>query len=179
MGIKRSKVYHNLLFDLLAKPTTLTVTAFNPVKASVNFVSRSPLNLMCLQFSSVTQLCPTLCDPMDCTMPGFPVHHQLPEFAQTHAHWVSDAIQPSHPLSSPSPPAFKLFQHQGLFKWVSSSHQVAKVLELQAPVLPVNIQDWFPSGLTDLTSLQSKGLSRVFPNTTVQKHQFFCAQLSL
>ena len=68
---------------------------------------------------------------MDCSMPGLPVHHQLPEFTQTHVHWVSDAIQPSHPLSSPSPPAFNLSQHQGLFKWDSSSHQVAKVLEFQ------------------------------------------------
>ena len=70
-----------------------------------------------VQFSSVTQSCPTLCDPMDCNTPGLPVHHQLPEFTQTHVHWVSDAIQPSHPLSSPSPPAFNLSQHQGLFKW--------------------------------------------------------------
>ena len=68
---------------------------------------------------------------MDCSLPGFPVHHQLPEFTQTHAHWVGDAIQPSHPLSPPSPPAFNLSQHQGLFKWVSSLHQVAKVLEFQ------------------------------------------------
>ena len=83
------------------------------------------------QFSSVAQSCPTLCDPMDCSTPGFPVHHQLLELTQTHVHWVSDAIQPSHPLSSPSPPAFNLSQHQGLFKWVSSSHQVAKVLEFQ------------------------------------------------
>ena len=71
-----------------------------------------------------------LCDPMDCSMPGFPVHHQLQELAQTHVHWVGDAIQPSHPLLLPSPPAFNLSQHQGLFQWVSSSHQVAKVLEL-------------------------------------------------
>ena len=77
------------------------------------------------------QLCLTLCNPKDCSMPGFPVHHQLPEFAQTHIHWVHDAIQPSHPLLSPYPPAFNLSQHQGLFWWVSSSHQVAKVLELQ------------------------------------------------
>ena len=84
-----------------------------------------------MQFSSVAQLCPTLCNPMDCSMPGLPVHHQLPELTQTHVHWVSDAIQPSHPLSSPSPPAFHLSQHQGLFKWVSSSPQVAKVLEFQ------------------------------------------------
>ena len=84
-----------------------------------------------VQFSSVAQLCPTLCDPMDCSTPGLPVHHQLLEFTQTHVHWVSDAIQPSHPLSSPSPPAFNLSPHQGLFQWVSSSHQVAKVLEFQ------------------------------------------------
>ena len=84
-----------------------------------------------VQFNSVTQSCPTLCDPMDCSMPGLSVYHQFPEFTQTHVHWVGDAIQPSHPLSSPSPPAFNLSQHQGLFKWVSSLHQVAKVLEYQ------------------------------------------------
>ena len=83
-----------------------------------------------IQFSSVTQLCLTLCDPMDCSTPGFPVHHQLLELAQTHVHRVGDAIQLSHPLSSPSSPAFTLSQHQGLFQWVSSSHQVARVLEL-------------------------------------------------
>ena len=83
------------------------------------------------QFSSVAQSCVTLCDPMDFSMPYFPVHHQLLELAQTHAHWVSDTIQPSHPLSFPSPPAFNFSQHQGLFQWVSSSHQVAKVLEFQ------------------------------------------------
>ena len=88
------------------------------------------------QFSSITQSCPTLCNPMDCSMPGLPVHHQLPELPQTHVHWVSDAIQPSHPLSSPSPLAFNLSQHQGLFQWVSSSHQVAKLLELQLQHLP-------------------------------------------
>ena len=87
-------------------------------------------NATLVQFSSVAQLCSTLCDSMDCNMPGFPVHHQLQEFTQTHVHWVSDAIQPSHPLLSPSPPAFSLSQHQSLFR-VSSSHQVAKVLEFQ------------------------------------------------
>ena len=133
---------------------------------------------MRFSFSSVTQLCLTLSDPMDCSKPGRPVHHQLPEFTQTHVHWVSDAIQPSHPLSSPSL-TFNLSQHQGLFKWVSSSHQVAKVLEFQAStsVLPTNIQDWYPLGWTGWISLQSKGLSRVFSNTTVQKHQFFDTQL--
>ena len=72
-----------------------------------------------VQFNSVAQSCPTLCNPMDCSMPGFPVHHQLSELAQTHVHWIGDAIQPSHLLLSPSPPAFNLSQHQGLFKWVS------------------------------------------------------------
>ena len=84
-----------------------------------------------VQCSSVTQSCPTLWDPMVCSTPGFPVHHQLPEFTQTHIRWVNDAIHPSHPLSSPSPPTFNLSQHQDLFKWISSSQQVAKVLEFQ------------------------------------------------
>ena len=82
-------------------------------------------------FSSVAQSCPILCDLMNCSTPDLPVHHQLPEFTQTHVHRVSDAIQPSYPLSSLSPPALNLSQHQDLFKWISSSHQVAKVLEFQ------------------------------------------------
>ena len=84
-----------------------------------------------VQLSSVAQSCPTLCDPMNHSTPGLPVQHQLSEFTQTQVHWVSDAIQPSHPLPSPSPPARSLSQHQGLFQWVSSSHQVATGLELQ------------------------------------------------
>ena len=84
-----------------------------------------------VQSSSVAQSCPTLCDPMNRSMPGLPVHHQLPEFTQTHVHWVGDAIQPSHPLSSPSPPAPNPSQHQDLFQWVNYSHEVAKVLEFQ------------------------------------------------
>ena len=84
-----------------------------------------------IQFSSVAQSCPTLCDPMNRSMPSLPVHHQLPEFTQTHIHQVSDAIQPSHPLSSPSPPAPSPSQHQSLFQWVNSLHEVAKVLEFQ------------------------------------------------
>ena len=83
--------------------------------------------LSSVRFSSVAQLCLTLCDPMDWSTLGLPDHHQLPESTQTHVHWVSNAIQPSHTLSSPSPPALDLSQHQGLFQWVSSSHQVAKV----------------------------------------------------
>ena len=84
-----------------------------------------------IQLNLATQSCPTLYDPMDSSMPGFPVYHQLPELTQTHVHWVGDAIQPSHSLSSPFPLAFNLSQHQDLFHWVSSSHQVAKVLEFQ------------------------------------------------
>ena len=90
------------------------------------------------QFSSVTQSCPTLCDPMNRSTPGLLVHHQLPEFTQTHVHWVRDAILSSHPLSSPSPPALNPCQHQGCFKWVSSLHQVAKVLQFQLSISPSN-----------------------------------------
>ena len=90
--------------------------------------TRSPRACCCCL---VAQWCPGLCNPMDCSMPGFPALHHLPEFAQTHLHWVGDAIQPSCPLASPSSPAFNLSQHQGLFQWVGSSHQMAKVLEHQ------------------------------------------------
>ena len=95
------------------------------------FYFRNRITFSSVQFSSVAQSCPTLCDPMNCSTPGLPVHHQLPEFTQTHVHRVGDAIQLSHPLSSPSPPAPNPFQHQGLFQWVNSSHEVAKVLEFQ------------------------------------------------
>ena len=130
---------------------------------------------------SVAQSCLTHFDLMDCSMPGFSVFYHLPELAQTRVHWVSDAIQPPHPLSSLSPPVFKISQHQDLFQWVCCWHQVAKELEdsASASVLPMNIQDWFPLGLTGLISLQSKGLSGVFSNTTAQKHQFFSTQLTL
>ena len=98
---------------------------------SLPYIAKIYLYTSSLQFSSVTQSCLTLCDPMNRSTPGFPVHHQLPEFTQTHVHQVRDAIQPSHPLLSPSPPAPNLSQHQGLFQWVNSSHEVAKVLEFQ------------------------------------------------
>ena len=91
-----------------------------------------------VQFSSVTQLCPALCDPMDCSMPGFPVHHQLLELIQSHVHQVGDAIQPSHPLSSPSSPAFNLSQHQGLFQWVSSSIRWPKYWSFSFSISPSN-----------------------------------------
>ena len=130
------------------------------------------------RFTSVAQSCQTLYDPMICSTSGLPVHHQLPESTQTHVHRVGDAIQPSHPLSSPSPPVLNLFQHQGPFKWVSSSHQVAKVLEFQLQHQSFQWTIWSPLGWTGWISWQSKGLSRVFSNTTVQKHQFFSAHLS-
>ena len=91
-----------------------------------------------VQFSSVAQSCPNLFDPMDRSTPGLPVHHQLPKPTQTHVSWVGDAIQTSHPLSSPSPPAFNLSQHQGLFQWVSSLHQVTKVLSFSFSISPSN-----------------------------------------
>ena len=105
--------------------------------------------------NSVTQSCPTIWDPMDCSTPSFPIHHQLLEFAQTHVHRVSDAIQPSHPLS-PSPPAFNLSQHQGLFQcqfFASGGQNIG--VSASTSVLPMNIQDWFPLGLIGLICLQS------------------------
>ena len=154
-----------------------TVEEDNLYKASKGFACY----IISIQFSSVSQSCPMLCDPMDCSMPGFPVHHQLAEFAQSHIHWVSDAIQPSHPLSSPSPPAFDLSLHQSLVQWVSffASGGQSIAVSASASVLPMNIQDWFPLGWTGWISWQSKGLSRVFSSITIQKHQFFSTQLSL
>ena len=123
-----------------------------------------------------------LCDPMNWSTPGLPVHHQLLEFTQTQVHRFGDAIQPSHPRSSPSLPAPNPSQNQSLFQWVNSSHEVAKVLEFQLQHQSFQwtnpSQDWSPLGWTGWISLQSKGLSRVFSNTTLQKHQFFSPQLS-
>ena len=128
-----------------------------------------------IQFSSVAQSSPTLCDPMNCSTPGLPVHHQLPEFTQTHVHRVGDAIQPSHPRSSPSPPAPNpSFPMSQLFTWGGQSTGVSAI----ALFLPKNTQGWSPLEWTGWICLQSKGLSRIFSDTTVQKHQFFGAQLS-
>ena len=132
-----------------------------------------------VQFISVTQSCTTLCNPMDCSTPGFPVHHQLPDLAQAHFHQVGNAIQPSHPVSpfssclqsfpvSGSFPVSQLFTSGGQSIGVSTS----------ASVLPMNIQDGFPLGWTGLIFLQSKGLSRVFSSITVQRHQFSGTQPS-
>ena len=118
----------------------------------------------------VTKSCPTVCNPMDYSVPRFLALHYLPEFAQIHVHWVPDAIQPSHPLWSPSPPTFNLSQHQCLFNWVSSLHQVAKVLELQLQHQSSNEYSgliFFRIGWFDLAV---QWISRVFSSTTVQKH---------
>ena len=109
-----------------------SITYFQPVHSFNLSCVLWKRNIIMLLFSSVQSLSHVwLCDPMNRSMPGLPVHHQLPESTQTHVHWVGDAIQPSYPLSSPSPPALNLCQHQGLFKWVGSLQQVAKLLEFQ------------------------------------------------
>ena len=145
-----------------------------------------------LQFSSVTQLCLTLCDPMNCSMPGLPIHHQLPESTQTPVHWVGDAIQPSHPLSFPSPPALNLSQHQGIFKSVSSSNQVAKILEFQlqhqsfrwlfrtdllsdglvgSPCSPSDSQESSPT--PQFKSINSSALSFLYSPTLTSIHDYW------
>ena len=145
------------------------------------------------QFSSVAQLCTTLCNPMDCSTPGLLIHRQLPEFAQTHVHQVGDAIQPSHPLLSPSPPAFNLSQYQGLFQWVGSLHQVAKVLvqlQLQhwsfqwvirvdflwdwlvwSPCCPSDSQEFSPT--PQVESSNSSVLSFLYSLTLTSMHDYF------
>ena len=119
----------------MCRPSSENMLMFEPSYNPLVFVAKNRPQVyhlfFCSNSSSVAQLCPTLCDPMDCHTPGLPVHHQLPESIQTHVHSFGDVIEPPHPLSSPSPPALNLSQHQGLFKWVSSSHQVPKVLEFQ------------------------------------------------
>ena len=138
-----------------------------------------------IKFSSVAQACLTLCDPMDCSTPGFPVHHKLPEFAQTHVHRVDDAIQPSHPLSPPSPPTFNISQHQSFSQGVSSLHQVAKVLEFQLSISPFNEysglisfrMDWLDCLAVQRTlkSLHQHHSSRA---SILQRSAFFIVQLS-
>ena len=136
-------------------------------------------------FFSVAQLYPTLCDPMDCSRPGFPVHHHLPELAQTHVHSVSDAIQPSHPLLSPSPLALSLAQHQGLFQWVGSSHHVAKYWSFSFSISPSNEYsgltsfriDWFDLFAVQWT-LKSLLLHHNSKASILRCSAFFKVQLS-
>ena len=118
-------------FEPLTIPIVYTLFLVTMPRTLCQIFYETSIPVTSVQFSSVTQSCLTLCDPVNCSTPGLPVHHQLSEFTQTLVHQVDDAIQPSHPLSSPSPPAPNPSQHQGLFQWVNSSHEVAKVLELQ------------------------------------------------
>ena len=125
---------------------------------------------------SVAQLCLTLCDLLDCSTPGFPVLHRLLELAQTHVHWIGNAIQPSRPLSSPSPPAVYVSQDHGLFQWVSQSNGASTSVS----ALPMNSQGWFPLGLTGLISLQSKSLLQHHSSkaSVLQCLAFFMVQIS-
>ena len=161
-----------------SKPVSVTLV---PPEFCIHLKDFSTHNLIPSLFCcSVAQSCLTLCDPMDCSTPGFPVLHYFSEFAQPHVHWVSDAIQPSQPLSSPSPPnsifpSIRVFSNKSAL--ASGGQRIGA--SASASVLPRNIQGWLPLGLASLISLQSKGLLRVFSNTTSQKHQFFGAQPSL
>ena len=142
--------------------------------------AKQHLEVVSVHFSSVAQSCPTLCDPMDCSTPGFPIHHRILEPTQTHVHCVSDAISHlifCYPLLLllQSFPASGSFQMSQFFAWGGQSTGVSA----SAFVLPMNIQDWFPLGWTTWISLLSKGLSNLFSDTAVQKHQFFGTQLSL
>ena len=149
-------------------------------KKHLSLYTGSVFSMSWILCCSVTQSCPTLKDLMDFMTAGFPVHHDLSELAQTRVHWVGDAIQPSLPLSSPSPPTFNPSQNQ-----VFSNMSVLRMRCLKYWSFSVNIntsmntQDWSPLGWTCWISLQPKGLSKVFSNTTVQKHHFFCAHVSL
>ena len=131
-----------------------------------------------VQFISVCQSCLTLCYPMVCSTPGLPVHRQLPEFTQTHVHWINDVIQPIHPLVSFCS-CLHSFPASGSFQMSQFFTSGGQTIRASASLPPMNIPGWFSLGWTGWVSLQSKGLSRVFSNTTVQKHQFFGAQLAL
>ena len=163
-----------LILKILITEKLLGNSVFATMVSTVEWFDQLSLQFSSVQSLSRVQL--TLCDPMDCSSPGFPVHHQLLELTQTHVHWVGDAIQPSHPLcpllllpSSGSFPMSQLFASGGQSTGVSASTSVPRM----------NTQDWSPLGWTGWISLKSKGLSRIFSNTTDQKHQFFCTQLSL
>ena len=139
--------------------------------SSFFLAKKTKLNWCC---RSVTRSCLTLCNPMDCNTPGFPVLQHLPEFAQTRMHWFGDYIQSSHPLLSLSPPAFNLYQHQSFpVSQLFASNGKSIGASASESVFPMNIQGWLPLWLTGLICLQSKGLSRVFSITTVWKNPFF------
>ena len=182
-GLQPTRLLHP--WDFLGKSTgvgchCLLRYIYYNATINQNYFCLKQLFFKVIQFSSVTQSCLTLCDPMNRSMPGLPVHHQLPEFTQTQVHQVGDAIQPSHPLSSPSPPApspssIRVFSNESTLrmrwpKYWSFSFSISPSKEHSGLISPLEWIGWI--------SLQSKGLSRVFSNTTVQKHQFFSAQLS-
>ena len=153
---------------------------FCPANRFIGNIFLDSICMCSVQFTSVAKSWPTLCNSMDCSKPGLPVHHLLLQFIQTHVHWVGDNIQPSHP-AVPLSSRLQSFSASGSFPsshFFTSGGQSIGV-SASASVLPMNIQDWFPLGWTCWISLVSKGLSRVFSNITVQKHQFFSAQLSL
>ena len=125
------QIHNTLRYLILILAGSLLCLVYSVSGNVMTYYYNQVISLKHHQIRSVTQSCPTLWDPMNCSTPGLPVHHQIPEYTQTHVHRVSDAIQPSHPLSSPSPPAPNPSQHQSLCQWVNSSHEVAKVLEFQ------------------------------------------------
>ena len=135
MGFSRHEYWSGLPFPSPGDLPDLEIELGSPTLQADSLPSEPPQKPKSI-LSSVIQLCPTLCNPMNCSTPGLPVHHQLPESTQTHVHQVSDTIQSSRPLLSPFSPALHLSQHQGLFKWVSSSHQVVKILEFQLQIYP-------------------------------------------
>ena len=137
MYLSRKDRFH-MVFTFLATPSHMKFKCPTGTENQLIWNTKEFIKIHSESVSSVPLSCLTLCNPVDCRMPGFPVHHQLPELAQTHVHWVSDAIQQSYTLLSPSPPAFNLSQHQGLFQGVSSSHQGAKLLELHFSISPSN-----------------------------------------
>ena len=139
----KNQVSRRIQFNLYKVPMTRGITGGTAVslhyfRILIEMHRCAHLRTTCPNFSSVTQSCLTLCNAMDCSMPGLPVHYQLPELTQIHVHWVGDAIQPSHPLSSPSPPAFNLSQHQGLFQWVGSCIRWPKDWSFSFSVSPSN-----------------------------------------
>ena len=189
MVLKKKESYWSTL-ENTKEPIRYFETVIREKESNIDFLSclnhtsrlpnRDEGSFSLQSVSSVTQSCLPPCNPMDCSTPVFPVHQQLPELAQTHVRWVGDTIQPSYPLLSPSPPAFNLSQHQGLFQQVSSSNQVAKVLALQLHHQSfqwiVRI-DFLRVAWFDLLAVQ--GIVRSLLHTTVQKHQFLSAQLFL
>ena len=175
-GIPRQEYWNGLSFPF---PGDLPNTGIHESMSPAWQVDSSPLShqgcLILRCCCSVTKSYPTPCNPIDCSMPGFPVLHCLLEFPQTHVHWVDDAIQPSRPLSTPSPLILNLSYPSGSFPIRQIFASGSQIIGASASVLPMNIQYWFPLVLIGSISLLSKGLSGVFSITRIWKHQFFSA----